>query len=161
MLAVTVQIEDQGPSFEQAMETLRRGSEGVGATVGIHEEEGAAPHGEDLLTLVEVAAINEFGSGDGRIPERSFLRAYLDEHEAEILDLVATLWTQVHLGQISPAQARDQLGLSIVGGIQKRIAEGIEPANAESTVRAKGSSTPLINEGQLRAGITHRPEAER
>lgn len=50
----------------------------------------------------------------------------------------------------------ERVGLWAQGSIQQRISDGIPPPNAESTIRRKGSSTPLIDTGQLRTSIKYR-----
>ena len=39
--------------------------------------------------------------------------------------------------------------------MQEAISAGIDPPNAESTIKAKGSSTPLVDDGTLRQSITY------
>jgi hypothetical protein len=108
---------------------------------------------DDKLTVLEVAIFNEFGLG---VPERSFIRAYVDANEKRIKEMCRVLALQVLAGKISQEQALELLGLKLVGEIQQRIADGIPPPNAPSTIKAKGSSVPLIDTGQLRSSITHR-----
>ena len=108
-------------------------------------------------TLLEVAAIHEFGGKT--VPQRSFIRATIDEKRAEILRLQVALAKQVVLGRLTPDQALAQLGAKVAGMIQARIAAGIAPPNAESTIRKKKSSKPLINTGQLRSAVTWKVEA--
>lgn len=121
-------------------------------TVGIHEEEGAAQHGDEGPSVAEIGEINEFGLG---VPERSFIRAWVDENTSANDERLRKLATGVVKGTVASAeQALDQFGLFAVGSIQQRIADGIEPENAESTIARKGSSTPLIDQGILRSSIT-------
>ena len=122
-------------------------------TVGIFEVAGAKTY-EEGLTLIEVAIANEFGTD--RIPERSFIRAWFDENEEKIRAAVRVMLEATIRGKYQPKQALELLGQKFVGEIQKRIAAGIEPANAPATIAAKGSSTPLIDKGTLRAGITYK-----
>ena len=60
------------------------------------------------------------------------------------------------LGKQTPAAAYERIGQVVVGLVKKRIAEGIEPGNAPSTLEKKAPKTkPLIDSGQLRSSITH------
>jgi hypothetical protein len=61
----------------------------------------------------------------------------------------------VLLGRLSEDAALGLLGTKAVGEIQKRMARGIKPDNAPSTIAAKGSSTPLIDTGRLRQSVTY------
>ena len=107
--------------------------------------------GEHAPTLLEVAVINEFGGGN--VPQRSFIRATVDENLDRIQALQATLAKRIILAEITAEQAMQQLGAFVKGLIQSRIARGIEPPNAPSTIAAKGSSKPLVDTGQLRSSI--------
>lgn len=109
-------------------------------------------------TVVEIATIHEFGIG---VPERSFIRAFVDENEALIKKKIRTLGKKVVKGTLSSKQALDILGVWLTGKIQSRIAKGIPPALAQATIDRKGSSKPLINTGQLRSSITHETDVRR
>lgn len=106
-------------------------------------------------TLLEVAIYNEFGGPNGNDPpSRSFIRDWFDEAEPRKRRELVTLMQGVVKGTHTKDQVLELLGLSCVGEIQERIAQHIPPENAKSTVDRKHSSTPLINHGQLRAGVT-------
>lgn len=123
----------------------------------LNEIFGQAPARADLsdesLTVIEVAVWNEFGTED--VPARSFIRAWFDENYDKIRDVLRNLLYTVTLGHRTKEQALELAGLWCVGSIQQRIADGIAPENAASTIKAKGSSTPLINSGQMRSSVTH------
>lgn len=123
-------------------------------TVGVHGEEGGAATQDGKTTVGDVATANEFGLG---VPERSFIRAWADEnadrHQADL----RKIGEAIVKGTIPSADVGlEQLGLRFVGEVQARIASGIPPENAPATVARKGSSTPLINFGQLRSSIRHK-----
>lgn len=120
-------------------------------SVGVHSEEGGASDGK--LTVAEVATINEFGMG---VPERSFIRAWADENQASNESALRAIGQAVVKGTFTADQGLDRAGLLFVGQIQARISSGIAPPNAPSTIARKGSSTPLINTGQLRSSILHK-----
>jgi hypothetical protein len=127
-------------------------SEKPEVTIGIHSALGSVDHGGGTTTL-EVAIWNEFGTT--RIPERSFLRAWFDEHKDEARVLWTKLMRSVAMGTRSQEDAVNLFGLHCVGQIQDRISQSIPPPNADSTVKRKGSSTTLIDTGVLRSSITH------
>lgn len=119
--------------------------------VGVFEADGQVDVGGGT-TLIEVAIINEFG-GEG-IPARSFLRAWFDENKERAQKALMVLLQGVIKGDTQPKQALERFGLWLQGEIQRRIAQGIPPTNADSTIAKKGSSKPLIATGQLRSSIT-------
>lgn len=106
------------------------------------------------LTVLEVAIMNEFGTDT--IPERSFIRAWVDLEGDEARKWMRALIKQVIRGAITKEVALERFGQKVQGSIQARIADGIPPPNAPATVERKGSSTPLIDTGQLRSSITYK-----
>ena len=116
----------------------------------------AARSQRQRLSLLEVAVVHEFGAGP--VPQRSFIRATIDERRADIEAELANLARGVASGRLDARQALDLLGAKVAGWCQSRIAAGIAPALKAATVRRKGSSTPLVDTGQLRSSITWRVE---
>lgn len=131
---------------------FKEAAKGAELRVGILEAGSEPAEGSKDLTVADVATFNEFGLG---VPERSFIRSWYDDNLDENRAALRRLQELVVRGEMSQAQAFEQLGLLFVGAIQRRIADGIPPPNAESTIKQKGSSTPLVDTGQLRASITH------
>ncbi|MGP2977758.1 hypothetical protein ACTVLL_11495 [Serratia nevei] len=133
------QIQDRVTSKKRVLVGLPAGS-------GNYEE--GAP-------IVVIGAVQEFGSADGRVPERSFLRVPLRQNQDNIKKGFAALSRKVVKGEISAFQMLDQMGARAVGYCQEAIETGISPANAPSTIKRKGSATPLIDKGILKNKITH------
>ena len=117
------------------------------------EAGGAAAHSQGENTVAQIAEFHELGLG---VPRRSWLRGWIDANESQIASMVERLWAPVFGGERTHDQALKLLGVWIQGEIQKNIANGIAPPLADSTIAAKGSSTPLIDTGQLRSSIAHR-----
>ena len=122
-------------------------------TIGIHAADGDAAHGEDGVTVAEIGAFHEFGAAT--VPQRSFIRGWYDEALAsgELRDLFASQMKLVLQGKLTEAQAGERIALACQASVQKRIVKHIPPPLAQSTIDRKGSSTPLIDTGQLRASI--------
>lgn len=110
--------------------------------------------------VVIYAATNEFGTdraGPNRnitIPERSFLRAGIDENKQSFRAFLAAELPKVAAGKKSKKKVLLQLGALVQGKVQGKIIKGPYAANMPSTVRAKGSSRPLVDTGRLRQSIT-------
>lgn len=160
---VKVEVEDidQG-----AIEIYRRltGASKASLTVGIHAEEGSrvyTPKGGEQgepITMAELGEIHEFGLG---VPQRSFIAGWFDENESRLRAQTMGMAKKYAQGTLeSLEQGYEQLGNLYVGEIQRRIAEGIDPPLAPSTIQRKGSSTPLIDTGQLRSSITYQVRGE-
>ncbi len=119
---------------------------GMAAYVGVHGDEGSE--------IVIIAASNEFGTADGHIPERSYLRSTVDEHVKEIADILQKAVIDAIDGKRSIEDSLALLGEEAVGWVKMKIRLLDTPPNAPSTIAAKGSDNPLIATGQnLRARI--------
>ena len=69
--------------------------------------------------------------------------------------ILKKLLQRVIAGELTEDAALEQFGAWSKGEIQARIARGVPPPNAASTVKRKGSSTPLIDTGILRSSIDY------
>jgi hypothetical protein len=142
-------IRDVDKGYRKAIANAAALNASHGAKVGILEDK---PY-DDGMTVADVAMIHEYGLGDA--PERSWLRAWVDENQAAIEARLKTEVEAALFGKRTAEQAMERFGLWAVGEIKKRIIAGIGPALADETVKRKGSSTPLIDSGQLLSSITH------
>lgn len=115
----------------------------------------AAGQYEDGTSIATIAAVNEFGSADGVIPERSFLRVPLRAKQKDFAKVFRQLIPEVVAGRMDMFQLLSAAGAKAVSVSQEAISAGIAPPNADSTVAAKGSSTPLVDQGTLRQSITY------
>lgn len=125
-------------------------------TVGVHESEGSEISEGGEYTTAEVFAISEFGGPEDKPPQRSWLRDWYEENEAKNKKAITALMKAVVEGKIaSKEDALEQFGAYAVNSIQERIIARIEPENAESTIRQKGSDVPLVASGQALNAITY------
>ena len=124
---------------------------GLSVKVGLLAK-ASDPHEGTELTVADVGTIHEFGLG---VQQRSFIRGWYDESQEENKRIVSVLQRQVLRGEVTQEVALNRFGLKCVGDIQRRIVAHIPPPLAKSTVKRKGSSTPLVDTGQLKASITH------
>lgn len=147
-MPASVTSRDRGArALVERLTSLRASSIDVGVL-----GERAAEAYEDGLTVAQVMEWAELGLGQ---PQRSWLRAWADEHAAEIRERIRT--EVVRLARTgTQRQALERIGAWMVGSIRQRIADHIDPPNADSTVDRKGSSTPLIDSGQARSSIASR-----
>lgn len=148
---MTVQDKDRG--YEELVSRVFA----IGApkvAVGVFETDGSKVY-VDGLTVLDVATFHEFGLG---VPERSFLRGWFDENIERAKEAIRRLMVSVVEGKRTKEQALELFGQWLQGEIQKRIAEGIPPPLAQSTIDKKGSSTSLVDTGQLRSSVTYKVE---
>jgi hypothetical protein len=111
----------------------------------------------DPLTIVENAIIHEFGSQDGRIPERGPIRATHDKKQRQWWEVVQKLKTKILTLQMNIPRALGLLGETIKADIQSAYRAGGDPyvPNKPSTIAAKGSSKPLIDTAQTINAVTY------
>lgn len=117
---------------------------GVQADAGMHKGSNT--------DMVVIASANEYGTRDGRIPERSFIRSTMDENRRKLLTKTKRLLKNE---KYNIRKILNLLGLEITRLIQRKITTLSSPPNKPSTIRAKGSDNPLIDTGQLRQTIRH------
>lgn len=110
---------------------------------------------EDGLTIATIAAVNEFGTADGHIPARPFLRSAIEENQDKYLRLVEREIPGVVTGAQPMSRLLHRLGLLAMGHVQRKIVEGPFTPNAAYTIAKKGSSSPLIDTGALRQSINY------
>jgi phage gpG-like protein len=142
-------ITDNDKGFKRLLALIK---EKVKITIGIHEAEGSASHGE--ATVAEIGAIHEYGWKAKNIPRRSFVRDTHDTKLQENLALLVKLEDDVIAGKRTQDQALKTLGEVAAKQMVSRINDGIAPRNAPATIRRKKSSKPLIDTGQLKGAIT-------
>jgi len=114
----------------------------------------------DNVPMLVIAYAHEFGAtiptrdGSFNIPERSFLRAGFDANADEIREKMKHLLGLVLEGKTTGRHALNALGGFVATRIQAYLTDLKTPPLAESTIKRKGSSNPLIDTGQLRDSIT-------
>jgi hypothetical protein len=101
---------------------------------------------------VQIGTVHEFGLG---VPERSFLRATVDERSTFYRRLVKKLMQRALDMKGTVSEALRILGEQMKADIVRRIDRGIDPPLHPATIAAKGSSKPLIDTGQLKQSITY------
>jgi hypothetical protein len=109
----------------------------------------------DGTSTALVAAVVEFGTADGKIPERPFLRNGLRHSYPAITRYNAPALRAVAEGTLSAEVALATTGELAVAGVKKEMVSGEFVPNAESTIKKKGSDRPTIDTAQLRQSITY------
>ena len=146
-----VRITDVDHGYKALMETVAGLSEPTSIAVGVLERDAQTEDG--AVTVLDVGTWNEFGTVG--IPSRSFIRDWVDGNRKRAQGILKKLLQRVIAGELTEDAALEQFGAWAKGEIQARIARGVPPPNAASTVKRKGSSTPLIDTGILRSSIDY------
>ena len=130
------------------------GDSGIGASSYMDMSTG------NTITVLAIAEIHEFGlnmtdkNGNKiNIPERSFIRGSYDANKQKLFNLENELEKVLSLN-LSVNTFFNLVGEYSVGIIQEYLTNLKNPPLAESTIKTKGSSNPLIDTGRLRDAIT-------
>lgn len=103
------------------------------------------------VDLLDVAAFNELGTSNS--PSRPFLRKSIDDNQDEITAFCQAQLKRLLDGTTTAEQILKELAVFEKGLIQEEIVEGDFAANAPSTIKKKGSETPLIDTGHMRQSV--------
>lgn len=149
-----VQIRDMG------LADLRRDLADLRAlkiSAGVQGAKGDAQHpGADGLTVAELAAIHEYGSADGLIPPRPFLRHTAEKNRAKFREALRLGVSDVIDRRATPLQAFAKVGALMSAAIVASIDRANDWAtpNAPATIRRKGHDRVLRDSGVLRSSQT-------
>ena len=146
-------VKDIDRGYKKLFEMAEKMARAPYVKVGIVGDSAQEKDEDTGTTVAEYASYNEFGTET--IPERSFIRATVDERRNRIFGKAFTLQNDILTGKLSLERALDILGLLVVGNIQNKIQKLRNPKNEDSTIRQKGSSNPLIDEGRMRQSVTY------
>jgi len=155
-------LKSEFPKIKRNLAKLKRSV----VTVGVHGDAGTVQDADGKDTgypLPELAAVHEFGTKDGKIPERSFLRSAIEKSGEELTNDIDQQVQLVVEGKATAEKVMTRAGVLIVGAVKEGIAEGIAPPLAPRTIEARdkkaahgggleslaGQHTPLIDTGQL------------
>jgi len=144
-------LKDDKREQRRLEKLLRKMASAPHVAVGILQDEPIL----DGFSMVDLATVHEYGSKDGRIPQRSFIRSTCDAKRVDHLRLAGLLQNKIIDGKLSIKQALTQLGEVVSKDMVQTINHGINPELNRSTIKRKKSSKPLIDTGRLKGSITH------
>ena len=115
------------------------------------------------LTNAEVAIFNEFGTSKfagtiyiGGSEARPFMRPAVAKNKNKIADMQEAGYSRVIKQQSTVGRELSSIGTVMQREIQRMITAVKSPANAASTIKAKGSSNPLIDTSAMYQAVTHK-----
>ena len=106
----------------------------------------------DGTPVARVGFQNEYGIG---VPERSFMRSTLKDNNSKYKQLMEKAIVDAIKGKRKIKQSLGRIGNKVSSDIKQKIVAIQSPANAESTIAAKGSSNPLIDSGHMKNSVTY------
>jgi len=128
----------------------------TGQKVESPSDDGKKDDGKKQVELAEIAMLNEFGTegkyGGEHIPSRPFMRDSVDKHIPAIEHMLKAQ-EEAFLGGSTARQVLETVGIFQKDLIQTEIEQGEFVANAEATIKRKGSDKPLIDTGQMKNSV--------
>jgi hypothetical protein len=82
----------------------------------------------------------------------------MTENKGNYRALMASDARKIIQGESDMRRTLSRLGLMAQGHVQESIVNLDTPPNAASTIKAKGSSNPLIDTGEMRQAVTFKVE---
>lgn len=120
--------------------------------VGIVGEAAQRPSSDGRMTMGDVATINEYGTRDGHIPPRHFVRSAL--HTPLAMSLAAGV-ARAAITSSNVAMAYDRAGRQLAEKMKQNVERGDFITNAPETVKKKGFNHPLVDNRGLVDAIGH------
>lgn len=139
-------VTDTDKGYAKLLKQLRD-INAPGVYVGVRAEAGS--------DMVIIAASNEFGTADGHVPERSYLRSTVDDGQSEVADDLQKALTEAVDGTRDIRTGLERVGAKWVGKVQDKIKSHPGPPNAPSTIARKGADATLVDTGRLRQSIDY------
>lgn len=125
--------------------------------VGIFDENAAAMHGDSSLQNGEIAYIHEFG--EGRIPERSWLRSWVDNNirliQRTLADRLRDAYKNGKEGTVANI-ALGELGAWAKEQLFWHILNNIPPPLSPLTIKRKGHNLALVDTHQMIDSIDYK-----
>ena len=140
---VTDKITADGKKLQKILKELADKEVRVGFQQGKTTE-------EDGTDVCDIAAWNELGTVN--MPSRPFLRMSVDDNSDKINSFMSAQKRSIINGE-SAGRILMKIGIFQIDLIQEKITEGSFAPNAPSTIKAKGSSKPLIDTGRMRQSV--------
>lgn len=145
--------QDIDKGLRKLLKTMRK-LDDTFVDAGIFEGEGGSS--DSSITVAQLGTIHEFGTSDGRIPERSWMRSTDSENRNKYSKMMDAVFDRVLRGKGQIASRLTAVGERIASDLRRKITSLRTPPNAASTIAQKGSSNPLIDTGHMRQSVRSR-----
>ena len=140
-----------GKRLKKFARDVKRAKDGPDVEVGFFAT-AKYPDGTPVAT---VAAVNEFGTDDGHIPERPFFRNAIRKGKEPVREVLAENLDHRN-GYALDRRTLELVGHQLTAEIKKSIVTLRDPPNKPATIKRKGSSNPLVDTSTMMRSVTHR-----
>lgn len=140
-------IEEELKEMKKKIELYNKKDVMIGVTGATNGDRGNA----------FLMAIHEYGTKDGRIPERRPIRLTMENNQEKYARRLQQGIDKVLVDEIDIMTALNSIGEEVAGDVKITIMNGLTPPLADSTVRARkdNSDTPLYDTGEMVNSITY------
>lgn len=154
MIRTSVTIKDVDKGFKRlAAELGEMGS----VTLGVQGKEAEEMHPKAGISVGQLAATHELGLAPG-VPQRSWLRSWIDANESRMAAETRAKLQDVLAGRTTRKKALADLGYKWTAELRDNIWQGrITPALSALRIQRKGGETrPLLDTYTLMNAISYR-----
>lgn len=138
--------------YEDFLESIED-AQAMEVTIGVHSSDNSQSDNGNI-NMATLMSIHEFGTD--RIPPRPALREGVRQNKDRIARISKSAIKQALSGRLDMRRAFNLMGEEAKGGVQSVFGDSsVLKGNAPATILQKGSESPLIDTGQLRASIDY------
>lgn len=142
----TTRKKGKGGGFERIIRNVEQMAEGPSGIIA------GLPTGKADQTVIEYATYNHFGTA--HIDSRPFMTIAIFKNRAAIRASVKSVVFEAIHGMADLKQGLGLIGVDIQGMIQDQIKTNMPPELKPATIKAKGSSSTLIDSARMFQSIT-------
>lgn len=139
--------------FAQALEQAGYAKGKSFVKVGVLSKDGSEDRGG--ITLAGIASVHEFGTADGRVPSRSWMRSTLEEQKEKIHLISAKVISDTILGKTNIRKGLNLIGAIMADMFKAKITAIQQPPLKVSPRKPRGGTNPLVDTGRLRSSQSH------
>lgn len=154
MLGAKGKTKDTDLGREEILKQLAL-ADGAYVDVGLFDHE---EHPDSEYTIAQIGAVHEFGTKDGHIPERSFLRSTYDERREKWRARMDAAYDEIKEGKGKVLPLLMAWGEKAAGDVRRKITKLKTPPKAPATLKKEGEgfTNPLIWLGYMRQSVRAR-----
>lgn len=144
-MAIKTNVIDLG--MDQYLKEIKKIKKKPKTEIGVMKDDDSR---SGKIGNVDLMKIHEFGIG---VPQRSVIRAGTDKNIDGAFSRAVKEYGKVIKGSGTINSMVGRVGVFMEGKFKKMFSKAYLKPNAKTTIRLKGSDTPLIDSGQLRQSI--------
>lgn len=156
MISIDYQIRNRNTlrTLQKNVNLLTSGYVSVGIHADVLTKRARGKTGGE--SMAAIARKNELGSRAERIPARPFMANTMRYQGDAMQQLMLDVGHMIINRRFTPLQGYNVIGYTYEMLLRNTILQQVPPPNAPYTIVRKGSSTPLIDTGQMFRAITYR-----